>query len=59
MTRPPDKAARSQGSSIGNTVGRRIEKSIDADGAGAGTAEVVHYVYDGDHIALALTAATT
>src|SRR5690606_21184922 len=31
---------------------RRIEKSVDVDGAGVGTAAITRYVYDGDHIAL-------
>ena len=31
---------------------RRIAKSVDADGEGAGVAEVERYVHDGDHIAL-------
>ena len=31
---------------------RRIEKSVDADGDGLGTAEVERFLYDGDHIAL-------
>ena len=31
---------------------RRIEKSVDADGDGLGTADVERFVYDGDHIAL-------
>ncbi|WP_186376321.1 RHS repeat-associated core domain-containing protein, partial [Hyella patelloides] len=31
---------------------RRIAKSVDADGDGAGVAEVERFVYDGDHIAL-------
>ena len=33
--------------------GRRISKTIDWDGAGSGSAEEVHYVYDGDDILLA------
>ncbi len=33
--------------------GRRISKTIDWDGAGGGSAEEVHYVYDGDDILLA------
>ena len=31
---------------------RRITKTVDADGAGAGTPTEEHFVYDGDHIAL-------
>jgi RHS repeat-associated protein len=31
---------------------RRIGKSVDADGAGGGSAVVSRFVYDGDHIAL-------
>jgi RHS repeat-associated protein len=30
---------------------RRIEKEIDADGAGSGGSIFVHYIYDGQHIA--------
>ena len=33
--------------------GRRISKTIDWDGAGSGSAEEVHYIYDGDDILLA------
>ena len=33
--------------------GRRISKTIDWDGAGGGSAEEVHYIYDGDDILLA------
>jgi YD repeat-containing protein len=31
---------------------RRITKTVDADGAGAGTATEEHFVYDGEHISL-------
>ena len=36
---------------------RRIEKNIDADGAGSGSATVARYIYDGESIILAFDAA--
>ncbi len=37
---------------IYDTSGRRLAKSVDADGAGPGAAVIDRYVYDGDNIAL-------
>ncbi|MBE9140285.1 RHS repeat protein [Nodosilinea sp. LEGE 07088] len=38
---------------------RRLSKSVDADGAGAGAATEEHFVYDGSHIALVFDGAGT